>query len=166
MERQEALQEALADDHGAVQTHTEDSFTGSPLNADFVSEMGRIIGLLGKQRFLRLSLLRFHIEGVSKTVAVTLVTRALKPQGIVGALPDGSIGFLYLGPRGKGMVADLALVHHIRERLRNEILRQSPFNEMRLAAVSVAHRWADEVIDAYDLVDALHQPSVESAQAC
>ena len=133
---------------------------------EFVSDIERIIGLLGKQRFMRLSLLSFQIEGLSQSAAVNLVDRALNQQGNVGLLPDGSVGFLYLGPRGKGMVADLALVHHIHHQLRTEIRRQSSFNEVRLANLSVAHRWADEVIDAQDLVDALYRPSIESLQAC
>ena len=158
---------AFATDHGGVQdhNHVSETFASGPFETELVSEIERIIGLLGKQRFLRLSLFRFQIDGMSATAAKTLVSRALKPQGIVGVLPDGAIGFLYLGPRGKGMVADLALVHHIRERVRAEIHRQSPFNEMRLTSMVVAHRWADEVIDAYDLVDALHPQTVESAKA-
>jgi hypothetical protein len=158
-------QEAFAASHGAMQNHSNGTFTSGPLTHELVPEIERIIGLLGKQRFLRLSLFRFQIDGLSPTAAMNLVTRALKPQGVVGVLPDGAIGFLYLGPRGKGMVADLALVHHIRERVRAEIHRQSPFNEMRLTSLLVAHRWADEVIDAYDLVDALHQQNTESAKA-
>jgi len=157
---------AFAADSGAVQDRqVNETFANGPFENELVSEIERIIGLLGKQRFLRLSLFRFQIDGISVTTAKTLMTRALKPQGIVGVLPDGAIGFLYLGPRGKGMVADLALVHHIRERVCAEIHRQSPFNEMRLSSVLVAHRWADEVIDAYDLVDALHLQSVEPAKA-
>lgn len=149
----------------SVDSHIGYGWTSPAPKTDFVSDIERIIGLLGKQRFLRLTLLRFQIEGLPQSAAVDLVTHALKPQGIVGTLPDGSVGFLYLGPRGKGMVADLALVHHIRQQLCREIRRQSPFNELRLASVSVAHCWADEVIDAQDLVDALHQPNVESLQA-
>ena len=133
---------------------------------DFVSEVERIISLLGKQRFMRLSLLSFQIEGLSRSAAVNLVDRALKQQGNVGLLPDGNVGYLYLGPRGKGMVADLALVHHIHQQLRQEIRRQPSFKEVRLAQLLVAHRWADEVIDAQDLVDGLYRPSLESLQAC
>lgn len=158
---------ALAIDHGAVRNRSQvnEAFAGGAFVPELVSEIERIIGLLGKQRFLRLSLFRFEIDGMSAAAVQTMMARALKPQGLVGALPDGSIGFLYLGPRGKGMVADLALVHHIRERVRAEIHRQSPFNEMRLTSMQVAHRWADEVIDAFDLVDALHLQAVEAAKA-
>lgn len=143
----------------------DDRWANPAPGSEFLSAIERIIGLFGRQRFMRLSLLRFQIEGLTQSSAVNLVTRALKSQGIVGGLPDGSVGFLFLGPRGKGMVADLALVHHIRQQVSNEIRRQSPFNELRLASVSVAHCWADEVIDAQDLVDALHQPNVESLEA-
>lgn len=157
----------LAVEHDAVRNRSQvgETLAGGSFIPELVSEIERIIGLLGKQRFLRLSLFQFQIEGISAAAVQTMMARALKPQGIVGALPDGSIGFLYLGPRGKGMVADLALVHHIGERVRAEIHRQSPFNEMRLASMHVAHRWADEVIDAFDLVDALYLQAVESAKA-
>ncbi len=163
MEREAVL--AIEQDAVRNRSQAGEPFAGSSFIPELVSEIERIIGLLGKQRFLRLSLFQFQIEGISAAAVQTMVARVLKPQGIVGALPDGSIGFLYLGPRGKGMVADLALVHHIGERVRAEIQRQSPFNEMRLVSMQVAHRWADEVIDAFDLVDALHLQAVESAKA-
>lgn len=159
---------ALAIEHDAVRNRGQvsETFAGGTFVPELVSEIERIIGLLGKQRFLRLSLFRFQIDGMSATAVQTMMVRALKPQGIVGALPDGSIGFLYLGPRGKGMVADLALVHHIRERVRAEIHRQSPFNEMRLTSMQVTHRWADEVIDAFDLLDTMNlQVAAQSAKA-
>lgn len=132
---------------------------------DFVSAVDRIIGLLGKQRFMRLSLFRIQLEGLPQAAAVTLVSRALKTQGIVGALSDGGVGFLFLGLRGKGMVADLALVHHIRQQLHDDIRRQSLFSPLRLASMSVAHCWADEVIDTRDFLDALQQPHFESRHA-
>lgn len=122
-------------------------------------ELERVSGLLGAQRLLRLSLFRFEIDGASSVAAVQLVERALKPHGLVGALPDGSVGFLYLGPRGNRAVADLALVHHIRELLRGELRRQSAFYPVKLAAMNVMHLWADEIIDPYDLVEALCQPT-------
>lgn len=128
--------------------------------AGFMAEIERIIGLLGTQRLLRLSLFRFELDGLPQAAAVKLVDRALKPHGLVGALPDGGIGFLYLGARGKRNVADLALVHHMTERLRIEIYRHAQFNGVSLISSAVVHRWADEVVDAYDLVDGLRQPSV------
>ena len=163
MEREAAL--AIGQDAVRNRSQLSETFAGGSFVPELVSEIERIIGLLGKQRFLRLSLFRFQIDGMSAAAVQTMMARTLKPQGIVGALPDGSIGFLYLGPRGKGMVADLALVHHIRERVRAEIHRQSPFNEMQLTSMQVAHRWADEVIDAIDLVDTLHLQAMESAKA-
>jgi hypothetical protein len=126
--------------------------------AGFMTEVERIIGLLGTQRLLRLSLFCFELDGLPQAAAVKLVDRALKPHGLVGALPDGRVGFLYLGPRGKRNVADLALVHHITERLRIEIYRQTQINDVSLVSSTVVHRWADEVVDVYDLVDGLRQP--------
>ena len=146
------------------ESRRDDGWTGPASTGDFVAAVERIIGLFGKQRFMRLSLLCFQIEGLPQAAAVTLVTRALRSQGIVGALSNGSVGFLYLGPRGKGMVADLALVHHIRQQVRDEVHRRSSFNSLHLVSMSVAHCWADEVVDAQDLVDALHQPRLESLQ--
>lgn len=133
--------------------------------ADFTANIDRIIGLLGKQRLVRLSLFRFRINGLSSSDGLDLTTRALRSQGLVGLLPDQRIGFLYIGPRGKGMVADLALVHHIRSRLTREMQRFAPFDEPRLASVAVAHRWADEVGDAGDLMDALHQQTSAASRA-
>jgi len=137
-----------------------------PKAIDLIAEIDHIIGLLGAQRSLRLSLFRFEITGVSSSAAVMLVERALKPHGMGGTLPDGNVGFLYLGPRLDRAVADLALVHHIGERLRREIHRQAPFTDVRLVGKSVVHRWADEVTDAHDLVEALDSPALESRAAC
>ena len=136
-----------------------------PKAIDLIAEIDHIIGLLGAQRSLRLSLFRFEITGVSSSAAVMLVERALKPHGMVGTLPDGNVGFLYLGPRLDRAVADLALVHHIGERLRREIHRQAPFTDVRLVGKSVVHRWADEVTDAHDLVEALDSPALEARAA-
>ncbi len=68
-----------------------------PKAIDLMAEIDHVIGLLGAQRSLRLSLFRFEITGVSSSAAVMLVERALKPHGMVGTLPDGNVGFLYLG---------------------------------------------------------------------
>jgi hypothetical protein len=133
---------------------------------DLISEIEHVIGLVGAQRSLRLSLFRFEIAGISQAAAVMLVTRALKSQGLVGPLPDGNVGFLYLGPRLDRAVADLALVHHISERLRKEMQRQAPFTDVTLVSKSVVHRWADEVTDAYDLIEALDTQGLESRKAC
>lgn len=130
--------------------------------AGFMAEIERIIGLLGTQRLLRLSLFSFELDGLPQAAAVKLVDRALKPHGLVGALPDGRVGFLYLGPRCTRNVADLALVHHMTERLRIEIYRHARFNDVSLMSSIVVHRWADEVVDAYDLVDGLRQPVLET----
>lgn len=135
------------------------------LVSDFMSEFGRVVDLLGAQRLIRLSLFRFELEGLSSVAAVQAVEHALKAHGLVGALPDGSVGFLYLGPRGHRAVADLALVHHIRELVQSELRYRSIFNPVRLRSMDVVHRWADEIVDPYDLVEALNQPSVESLKA-
>lgn len=134
--------------------------------ANFMPELERVSGLLGAQRLVRLSLFRFEVDGLCAAAAVQLVERALKPHGLVGALPDGSVGFLYLGPRGNRAVADLALVHHIRELLYGELRHQAVFNPVQLASMNVFHLWADEIVDPYDLVEALCQPSVEPLRAC
>ena len=146
--------------------HRHEDWSSVAPKGDFVSAVDRIIGLLGKQRFMRLTLFRIQLEGLPQSAAVTMVSRALKTQGIVGTLPDGGVGFLFLGLRGKGMVADLALVHHIRQQLHDEIHRQSLFSPLRLSSLSVAHCWADEMVDAQDFLDVLQQPHLESLRAC
>lgn len=135
-------------------------------SAGFMSELERVSGLLGAQRLVRLSLFRFEVSGLSTAAAVQVVERALQSHGLVGALPDGSVGFLYLGPRGNRAVADLALVHHIRELLRVELRHQALFNPVQLTSMNVAHLWADEIVDPYDLVESLCQPTVEPLRAC
>lgn len=152
-------------DSGIGERHRPVAWSSVAPMGGFVSAVDRIVGLLGKQRFMRLSLFGIQLEGLPQSAAVILVSRALKTQGIVGALSDGGVGFLFLGLRGKGMVADLALVHHIRQQLYNEIQRQSLFSPLRLASLSVAHCWADEVVDARDFLDALSQPHLESLRA-
>ena len=152
-------------DRGIGDRHRPADWPNVAPKGDFVSSVDRVIDLFGKQRFMRLTLFRIQLEDLPQSAAVPLVSRALKTQGIVGALDDGGVGFLFLGLRGKGMVADLALVHHVRQQLQDEIQRQSLFSPLRLASLSVAHCWADEVIDTQDLLDALQQPHFESLHA-
>jgi hypothetical protein len=149
--------------HAMVEARRAFGGAGQTVASGFMGEIGRIIDLLGTQRLLRLSLFCFEIEGLPQEAAVKLVDRALKSHGLVGLLPDGRVGFLYLGPRGKRNVADLALVHHITERVRIEIYRQTRINAVSLVSSTVVHRWADEVVDAYDLVDGLRQPMTKAS---
>lgn len=125
------------------------------LATGFLNELRRASFLLRAQRQLRVSLFRFHVTGLPLPTAMHIVEHSLKPQGFVGVLPDGAIGFLYLGPRGNRAVADLALVHHIRALVQGELRRQVCFSPVMLAGFNVLHVWADEIIDPSDLIDRL-----------
>lgn len=135
---------------GNAQLPPDTSMTSS---ADFHWQIERIIGLLSGQHFLRLSLFRIELTGDAFGSSLAKADRALRSHGLVGELPDGSIGFLYLGPRAKGQGADLTLERHVAERLHQELSRGSADTHVRV--LSVAHRWADEVSGADDLLDAV-----------
>ena len=132
----------------------------------FLQEVERTVVLLSGQRFLRISLFRFRFVGVTAAEIGVGVPQALMSLGMVGLLPDGSLGFLYIAPRPSAQ-DDLAVERAIAERLNRTLAIAAP-SAARLLSVTAAHRWAYEIADADDLIDealfvAATQPRMPSA---
>lgn len=117
----------------------------------FLQEVERTVVLLSGQHFLRISLFRFQFVGASAAEIGVGVPQALMSLGMVGLLPDGSLGFLYVAPRPSAQ-DDLAVERAVAERL-NRMLAIAAPSDARLLSVTAAHRWADEIADADDLID-------------
>lgn len=77
--------------------------------------------------------------------------QALQSLGMVGLLPDGSLGLLYVAPRSSAR-EDLAVERAVADKI-NRILALTAPSDARLLSVTAAHRWADEIADADDMID-------------
>jgi len=117
----------------------------------FLQQVERNIALLSSQRFLRISLFRFQFVGVTALEIGARVRQALTSLGMVGLLPDGSLGLLYVAPR-PSVREDLAVERAVADKI-NRILAVAAPSEARLLSVTAAHRWADEIADADDMID-------------
>lgn len=116
-----------------------------------MQQLERTIALLAGQHFLRISLFRLDFSGVAACRLGSRVREALQPLGMICTLPDGSLGLLYVGPRA-GEQDDMALERTMAEKINRLMARVAP-SEARLASITAAHRWADEIDGADELID-------------
>lgn len=117
----------------------------------FLRQVERNIALLGGQRFLRISLFRFEFVGVTAAEIGSRVRHALASLGMVGLLPDGSLGLFYVSPRPSAQ-EDLAVERSMADKI-NRILALNAPSDARIQSVTAAHRWADEVGGVDELID-------------
>ncbi len=127
------------------------AFQGSIGDTAFLAQIERSIALLAGQHFLRISLFRLEFVGVAAAEIGPATRQSLAALGMIGALPDGSFGLLIVGPRAPGQ-DDLAIERVVAEKL-NHVLTVAAPSAARLLSVSAAHRWADEIGGAEDLID-------------
>ncbi|MFN4283877.1 MAG: hypothetical protein ACK4NA_14665 [Alphaproteobacteria bacterium] len=123
----------------------------SPPNGSdaFLRQIERSIALLGGQHFLRISLFRLQFVGAADIGA--RARQALATLGMIGELPDGSLGLLFVGPRAAGQ-DDLAVERMVADKL-NQALAQAAPSAARLLSLTAAHRFADEIGGVDDLID-------------
>jgi hypothetical protein len=117
----------------------------------FLRQVERNVALLGGQRFLRISLFRFEFVGIAAGEIGIRVRLALASLGMVGLLPDGSLGLLYVAPR-PSVQEDLAVERSVADKVNRTLAVAAP-SDARLLSVTAAHRWADEIGGADDLID-------------
>lgn len=123
----------------------------SAADAAFLQQIERNIALLNGQRFLRISLFRFQFVGGTAAQVGARARQALSTLGLVGLLPDGSLGLLYVAPRPSAyedLVVERAVIDKV-----NRILATSAPSEARILSAVAAHRWTDEIADADALID-------------
>lgn len=118
---------------------------------DYLQQIERSIGLLAGQHSLRISLFRLEFVGIAARDIGQRARQSLAALGLIGALPDGSLGLLYMGARASGQ-EDLSVERAVAERVNAALAFAAP-SGARLLSVTAAHRWADEIADAEDLID-------------
>lgn len=118
---------------------------------DYLQQIERSIALLAGQHSLRISLFRLEFVGIAAHELGARARQSLAGLGLIGALPDGSLGLLYMGARPSGQ-EDLSVERVIAEKV-NLTLAQAAPSSARLLSVTAAHRWADEIADAEELID-------------
>jgi hypothetical protein len=132
----------------------------------FAAALARSLRLL-RSIHVPITLFAVALPARGAVEADACVTAALLPFGVVGRLPDGRIGLLYLGPHSPGEAGAEALaaqllakvVRHLRERGWEALS-----GGVRLAA---ARAWTDAIARPAELLQALEDrgPTHKTARA-
>jgi len=101
---------------------------------------------------VRLTLLAVAARGLSRGRLEGATRRALGSSVLVGILPEGSVGVLYVGPRPDGDSADREVVSDIARQIRAALTSRSATGGEEPLYLRVVHRWTDEIECAYDLI--------------
>ncbi len=117
-------------------------------------EIQQTLRTLGSAR-LPLSLYSVSIRGVPSDTAHAAVRQDLELVGRVGRLADGSVGFLYIGPRAVGERQRRILSDRITRDVRSAMRRWSFGRDTAPVQLRAVHRWSDELSDAEQLIDEL-----------
>jgi hypothetical protein len=83
------------------------------------------------------------------------VCTALLPFGVVGRLPDGRIGLLYLGPHSRGEAGECALAERLLAKVVQHLRDQGWEALSREARLMTAHTWTDAIAGPAELLEAL-----------
>lgn len=117
----------------------------------FVREIDRLLHALGVAN-VRLTLLAIATRELSRDFLEDAARLALGSFALVGILPEGSVGVLYVGPRRAGEGADRDVVNDIGRQIREALTAQSPTGGERPLYLRAVHRWTDEIESAHDLI--------------
>ncbi len=88
-------------------------------------------------------------------VADESVSAALLPFGVVGRLPDGRIGLLYLGPHTLGEAGDRALSRHLLDKIERRLRDHSWDALCPGVKLTAVHTWTDAIAHPSHLLEAL-----------
>jgi hypothetical protein len=120
---------------------------------------------------LTLFAVRLPAQGLTEAEAV--VGDALSPLGVLGRLPDGRIGLLYLGPRAPDAHGEDALSRHVLAKIEKRLQDRGWGSLCRGVRLYAAHAWADVVSGPAELIAALdygrvaHPPALtREAERC
>jgi len=83
------------------------------------------------------------------------VSAALLPFGVVGRLPDGRIGLLYLGPHSPGEAGKQALAEHLRAKILRHLRDRGWEALSRGVKLTMAHAFTDAIAQPAELLQAL-----------
>lgn len=129
----------------------------------FVREIDRLLHALGVAN-VRLTLLAIATRELSRDFLEDAARLALGSFALVGILPEGSVGVLYIGPRRDGEGADRDVVNDIARQIRAVLTAQSPTDGERPLYLRAVHRWTDEIESAHDLIRML--PRIPARRTC
>lgn len=122
----------------------------------FMAEAATILAPLRGAR-IPLTLMSLQSHQVAPRILFAAAQRALGIQGLIDWLPDGSIGFLYIGPHAGPAGRGAALAARAARDLARELVVALPGHRMDLSIRSVG-LLSDEVADPVQLVEALRNP--------
>jgi hypothetical protein len=119
--------------------------------APFAAEAARIVDALCRMR-LRVSVYVLRFEGLTPSRAHALAEDALRQEGLVGRLPEGSIGLLRIAddaPPPEALRARLA------RRLAAQLWRSGPVEAPVTLHVAERHGWTDRFDGAAEAIEDL-----------
>ncbi|MFI4989024.1 MAG: hypothetical protein ACHQF3_16480 [Alphaproteobacteria bacterium] len=101
------------------------------------------------------TLFAVHLPARGVVEADDTIGEALSPLGIVGRLPDGRIGLLYLGPHTLGADGDRALCGHILGKIERRLRDQGWGPLCRGLSLTAVHSWGDAIAQPAQLLKGL-----------
>lgn len=121
------------------------------VEAPFAAEAGRIVDALAHMR-LSVSIFVLRFEGLSASRACALAEDALGEEGLVGRLPDRSVGLLRIADEAP---EPDALRARLMARLAARLARLEPAARSVRVHVAERHDWTDRLAGAAETVEQL-----------
>jgi len=138
-------------DISAAHQQTPEPFDGLLEAGEFAAEIARMLRPL-RAMHLRVSLYSLRFRGQPGRLACNWAGGALRRYGPVGALPDGRIGMLYVGPKVPGDDSGDELSDLLSTRVRDVLLARGIRLRSGAVQLMVTHRWSDEITDPGELL--------------
>lgn len=126
----------------------------------FEHEIGQLLGRL-RDANVRLTLVSIASRLPRDDLAAS-VQDATASTDPVGFLADGSVGALLLGARPSGPLGDAVVVSRFLQCLMRAPRLRGVSADQAAVQVEAVHRWAGEVDDAQDLIEALSPVQITS----
>lgn len=122
----------------------------------FLTEAAAILAPLRGAR-IPLTLMSLSANLVGRSELYRAAQQALGIQGLVEWLPDGSVGFLYIGPHARPSDLGGSLTARVFRDLAARLVAEFPGRRMDLA-IRCVNFLSDEVSDPGQIVEALGRP--------
>ena len=132
---------------------TIDDTNTAPL-PDFARHVRSVLWHLGAVH-LRVSAFCLRMAGAEKGAAPVAASILEQLSGYAGLLPDGSIGFLYIGPRPQNSESDPLVAESMEARLKAALAQGISGSVRRVRVERSVHGWTDEISTAEDLAGTL-----------
>jgi len=103
------------------------------------------------------TLFAVHLPARGLAAADESVSATLLPFGVVGRLPDGRIGLLYLGPHTLGEAGDRALSTHLLDKIERRLRDHGWGSLCSGLEMTAVHAWTDAIAEPARFLQALDQ---------